>query len=185
VKPKVLNVGCSHPGIALPEVFAGWEQIRLDIDPAMQPDILGDAREMIKQDGEQVEAVYCSHNLEHYYPHEVAVVLRGMRHLLKPGGFCVIAVPDLVFAARAVVEQGPAAVLYESPAGPITALDMIYGYAAMVAAGNGAHYAHKTGFSRDSLAEALRAAGFGRVEMKPGDQFTLVAVGYRDEPSGG
>jgi predicted SAM-dependent methyltransferase len=181
--PKVLNVGSSHKSIALPALFADWEQIRLDIDPATEPDIVGDARDMINQEGEQVHAVYCSHNLEHFHPHEVAVVLRGMRHLLKPRGFAVIAVPDLGRAARAIVEQGVDSVLYDSPAGPITALEMVYGRADMVAAGK-QYFSHKTGFSRESLRAALLAAGFERVEMQAGDEFTLVAVGYRDNPTG-
>jgi predicted SAM-dependent methyltransferase len=181
---KVLNVGSAHKGIGLPALFDHWEQIRLDIDPAMEPDIVGDARDMINQQGEQVDAIYCSHNLEHFHRHEVPVVLRGMLHLLKPGGFCLLAVPDLLCAVRAAAENGLDCVLYDSPAGPITAMDMIYGRAAMIAANEGAYCAHKTGFSHDSLVRAVREAGFERVELQHGDEFTIVAVGYRAQQTG-
>src|SRR6266446_7887238 len=42
----------------------------------------------------QFDAVYCSHNLEHYYRHDGATVLRGFLHVLKPDGFAEIKVPD-------------------------------------------------------------------------------------------
>jgi predicted SAM-dependent methyltransferase len=44
--------------------------------------------------------VYCSHNLEHYYHHEVPRVLAGSLHVLKPHGFAEIRVPDVEAVCR-------------------------------------------------------------------------------------
>jgi hypothetical protein len=72
---RVLNVGGHDKRIELPPQYAGFEQILLDVDPTVTPDILCDARELSKLEPRQFDAVYCAHNLEHYYRHEVPSVL--------------------------------------------------------------------------------------------------------------
>ncbi len=57
--------------------------------------------------------------------------------------------------------------LYSSPAGPISAHDMIYGYGPEIEASGQDFYAHKTGFSADSLVRALRLADFGEIFLAP------------------
>jgi hypothetical protein len=49
--------------------------------------------------------------------------------------------------------------LYVSPAGPITPLDILYGYREYLANGN-LYMAHKCGFTHETLANNLLAAGF-------------------------
>ena len=44
---KVLNVGGNSKDIAMPDIYKGWTQVWLDIDPAVNPDVLCDARELI------------------------------------------------------------------------------------------------------------------------------------------
>ena len=55
---------------------------------------------------------------------------------------------------RSCVERGLDIddVLYQSPAGPITVLDVIYGYAAEIESSGQDFFAHKTGFTEKSLA---------------------------------
>ena len=67
----------------------------------------------------EYDAVYCSHNLEHYYRHDVPKVL---------GGFADIRVPDLQALMKIVVEKNIDIddFLYQSPARPITVRDVIY-----------------------------------------------------------
>ena len=60
---RVLNVGGNSREIPLPPIYAGWEQILLDIDPAGRPDIVGDARNLESLPAASCDAVYCSHNL--------------------------------------------------------------------------------------------------------------------------
>ncbi|HET9736059.1 MAG TPA: hypothetical protein VFP62_12375, partial [Burkholderiales bacterium] len=66
---KLLNVGGNTKDIPLPENYRGWENVLLDIDARGNPDVLCDARELTKLAGATYDAVYCSHNLEHYYRH--------------------------------------------------------------------------------------------------------------------
>src|SRR3954469_19036580 len=97
---KVLNVGGNNREIPLPQEYRGWEQVMLDIDPASKPDILLDARNLTELPAAGFEAVYCSHNLEHYFRHDLRRVLAGFLHVLKPEGFAHVLVPDIGAAIR-------------------------------------------------------------------------------------
>ena len=132
---RVLNVGGNNRTIPLPPQFADYQQLLLDIDPKGEPDLLCDARTLTTLEAAQFEAIYCSHNLEHYHRHEVPQVLAGFLHLLKDGGFAQIRVPDLHEVMRQTLTRGLDVedVLYPSPVGPITVLDVIYGYGAEIA----------------------------------------------------
>ena len=127
---KVLNVGGGSKSIALPPQYAAFEHLLLDIDPKGQPDIVCDARQLSGLPAAQFDAVYCSHNLEHYYRHDVPRVLAGILHVMKDGGFVQIRVPDLTELMRVTVSQGLDVddVLYTSPAGPVMILDVLYGH---------------------------------------------------------
>lgn len=159
---KVLNVGGSNRAIALPPQYAQYEQLLLDIDPRGAPDILCDARDLTALEAGSIDAVYCSHNLEHYYRHDVPRVLAGFLHLLKDGGFAQIRVPDIEAVMRATIDRGLDIddVLYQSPAGPIMVLDVLYGYGVEIERSGEDFYAHKTGFTQKSLLKALQQAGF-------------------------
>lgn len=159
---RVLNVGGGSKDIALPPQYSGFEQVLLDIDPAGNPDVCCDARELATLEPAQFEAVYCSHNLEHYHRHDVPRVLAGFRHVLKPGGWAHVRVPDIPAVMRLAVERGLDVedTLYTSPAGPISVLDVIYGLGRQIELSGVDFYAHKTGFSNRSLIRVLRQAGF-------------------------
>jgi SAM-dependent methyltransferase len=184
---NVLNVGGGSKLIAIPPHYAGWSQLMLDIDPNAKPDVLADARELARLEPALFDAVYCSHNLEHYYAHDVPKVLAGFAHVLKPGGFAEIRVPDVGAVARAMTERGRDMedVLYTSPAGPITVRDVLYGLGRAIQKTGVDFYAHKTGFTRRSLGDALRRAGFGTVyRLEPLAAFELRAVALRSAPGG-
>ena len=162
---KVLNVGGSKKSIALPSHFAGFEHLLLDIDPGGLPDFVSDARELTSLQAGQFDAVYCSHNLEHYYQHEVPRVLAGFMHVLKDGGFAQVRVPDIHELMKLTIESALDIedVLYVSDRGPITILDVLYGHGDQIARSGQDYFAHKTGFTNKSLVAALRAAGFSKV----------------------
>jgi SAM-dependent methyltransferase len=178
----VLHVGCGPRGSAqLPAVFhgSGWREIRVDIDPGVGPDVVASMTDMAPVASGSVDAVYSCHNLEHLYAHEVDIALREFRRVLRDSGFAVILVPDLQAAARLIVEDKLDQPAYISPAGPITPLDMLYGYRPMVASGN-PFMTHKTGFSQRTLAEALIRAGFGQATVSREQlAFNLWAVAHR------
>jgi len=160
--PSVLNVGGNSKTMPLPDHYRGWDHLLLDIDPRGDVDLVCDARELQTRKPAQFDAVYCSHNLEHYYPHDVPRVLRGFVHVLKPEGFAEIRVPDVGWVMRAVVEKGMDIddVLYDSPVGPILVRDVFYGWHVEIQRSGQDFFAHKTGFTAKSLVAALRAAGF-------------------------
>lgn len=158
----VLHVGCGpyHPEL-LHKRFRGedWREMRLDIDPGVQPDVVASLVDMHPIESDSVDAVWSSHNLEHLYAHDVPRALKEFFRVLKPGGFALVTMPDLQQVAHFIVADMLDDVAYESPAGPITPLDCIFGLGSAVANGN-EYMAHKTGFTTKSLTRRLADAGF-------------------------
>ena len=183
---RVLNVGGGDRKIPIPPHYAGWEDLLLDVDPRSNPDIVCDARQLDTLAASQFDAVYCSHNLEHYYRHDGAKVLRGFLHVLKPDGFAEIKVPDLQSVMRRCVANNLdiGDVLYQSDLGPITVRDVIYGLAREIEQSGRDFFAHKTGFTPKSLAHTLAEAGFVQtyVFVAP-DAFETRALAFKAMPS--
>jgi ubiquinone/menaquinone biosynthesis C-methylase UbiE len=153
---------------------AEWSEIRLDIDPGVAPDIVSDMTDMSAVPSGSVEALFSSHNIEHLYIHQVPVALAEFRRVLKPGGFAVIVCPDLQVMAAMIAEDKLHEPAYHSPAGGITPHDTLYGYGVQLARGY-LHMAHRCGFTRSSLMQALLGAGFSRVGLRR-SRFELSAV---------
>jgi len=106
-----------------------------------------------------VDAIYSVHNIEHVHAHEVPKVLAEFLRVLKPEGFLVVTCPDLQQVCALVAEDKLTDAAYQSPAGPITPLDILYGHGSALADGH--HYmAHHCGFTLKTLTQALHTAGF-------------------------
>jgi SAM-dependent methyltransferase len=186
VKPRVLNVGGNNKAIGIPPYFSGWEHVLLDIDPKGRPDIVCDARLLATLPPAQYDAVYCSHNLEHYYTHDGMKVLQGFAHVLKAGGFAEIRVPDMESVMKAAVERDMDIedILYVSPSGPISVRDVIYGWSVEIERSGVDFYAHKTGFTATSLKAALERTGFANVfPFVAKEAFELRALAFKTEPT--
>jgi len=179
-----LNVGGHSKNIPVPEHYKGWWHILLDIDNSKSPDIVCDARELHTLEPSFVDAVYCSHTLEHFYAHEVSSVLNGMKHVLKNDGFVEIIVPDLDAVIRYAVEKDMDIedVLYESKAGPITVKDVIYGFGEEIKRRGMDYFAHKTGFTPKSLTRALIMCGFRKMYVYSGKRFEIRAIAFKNSP---
>lgn len=177
-------MGGNSKEIPIPAVFADWEHILLDIDPTGKPDVVCDARELTTLPGATYDSVYCSHNLEHYYRHDGIKVLAGFAHILKADGFAYIRVPDLGALMRTVVEKNLDIddLLYQSPAGPITVRDVIYGYGIEIERSGNDFFAHKTGFTQKSLHAFLTASGFPWVFTGLGN-LEVMAIAFMNRPS--
>jgi SAM-dependent methyltransferase len=158
----VLHVGCGipHPD-KLHNRFRGpeWREIRLDIDPECEPDIVADIADLSAIGAASVDAVWSSHNLEHLEAHQVPVALGEFLRVLRPGGLALITTPNLAKVARLVAKGKLEDTIYTSRSGPVTPLDMLYGFGPFLARGHTA-MAHRTGFTRRSLGRHLTAAGF-------------------------
>ena len=165
----VLHVGCGKKGTApLPELFdpKEWQELRLDIDPATEPDIISSITDMAMVPSESVDAVFSQHNLEHLQFNEVPIAIREFYRVIKVGGFALIGLPDIKRAAEEIVKGNlETTPLYESPAGPIYAIDLIYGHRDFIAKGN-PFMIHKTGFTAATLEKKLHEGGFSAVVVK-------------------
>ncbi|HEX6958147.1 MAG TPA: methyltransferase domain-containing protein [Ferrovibrio sp.] len=182
----VLHVGCgpANPG-ALHHTFRhpGWRELRLDIDPDVRPDIIGSITDMSAVATDSVDAVWSSHNIEHLEAHDVPVALAEFRRVLRPDGFVLIATPDLQEICRHVAEGRLEDELYKSAAGPIAAIDVLFGLRSALARGR-TYMAHRTGFTRETLKRKLSDAGFGyaAVQARP-KAFDLWAIAFKTKPA--
>ena len=179
-KPRrVLNAGSGLKSIErLGTVFdrSEWDEIRIDLDPGVAPDVVGSMTDMRAHfNAQSFDAIWSSHSLEHLHGHEIPVALAEFRRILKVDGFALITCPDLETVMTLFLKHGPDHVIYQSPAGPITPLDMMFGHGRSIAAGH-VHMAHNSGLTAARLTNLLRQAGFADAVVKR-HEFDLWAVG--------
>lgn len=163
--PSFLHVGCGPKTKAQCTNEFGkdsWSEIRFDIDESVNPDIVGSMLNMDKVDDSSVDAVFSSHNIEHLYAHEVPVAIAEFFRVLNDEGYLVITCPDLQSVAKLVAEDKLIETAYSSPAGPISAIDILYGHRKSLASGN-LYMAHNCGFTQRILDGTLRGGGFKSV----------------------
>ncbi len=174
---KVLHVGCSTRPIIEPFSTPEWQEVRLDIDPTVSPDIVASMTDLSMIADGEFDAIWSSHNIEHLYAHEVTQALKEFYRVLKNGGGVHLLCPDLQTIAEYVAKGNLEGLLYQSPAGPISPLDTIYGLRSAIRMGN--HFmAHRTGFTAYTLANHLKAAGFSEIYSKR-TEFDLAASGFK------
>jgi Methyltransferase domain len=109
-----------------------------------------------------VDAIYSSHNIEHVFAHEIGQVLSEFRRVLADDGFVVLTCPDLQSVCEVVATDKLLEPIYQSPAGPIAPLDVLYGLRSAIAAGND-YMAHKCGFTFSVLCKLFLDSGFKSV----------------------
>lgn len=178
-RKSVLNAGSGPVNASrLHAVFTPekWAEVRLDIDPSAKPDLLSSFADMRGAVGDQrFDALFCSHAIEHLHAHEVIPAFGEFLRVLKPAGFALVTCPDLAAIASHLLAHGAESVAYQSPAGPIRPIDMLFGHSQSIADGR-VSMAHKTGFTAQRLARTALAAGFGEVRVVEGQSFDLWAV---------
>jgi predicted SAM-dependent methyltransferase len=180
---RVLNVGSGatnarrlHPAFAAD----AWEEVRFDISPDVKPDVVGSITAMTAAFPPQsFDAVWASHILEHLYAHDVPVALAQARTILRPDGFAIFTCPDLEAVASLILEHGMDHVAYQSPAGPITPLDIMFGHSPSLQRGE-IYMAHNTGFTCESLGKRLTEAGFCEALVKR-ERIDLWALALMDK----
>ncbi|HEX7672502.1 MAG TPA: methyltransferase domain-containing protein [Polyangiaceae bacterium] len=179
-RPVVLHVGCgSQSSDLLEREFPKpeWVEVRLDIDPKVMPDIVASITDMHMIETGAVDTVFSPHNVEHLFTHEVAAAFSEFARVLPPNGRAVVGVPDLQQVAKLIAEDKLLDTAYESAAGPIAPIDMVYGHRGYVARGH-VFMAHRTGFTARSLGEALVQNGFAGADVvRTG--FDLWAVAHK------
>ena len=164
--PKFLHVGCGQKHKPqTPFAKTTWKEIRLDINPNTQPDLIGSMTEMRSVEDSSVDAIYSSHNIEHLFPHEVPIALQEFRRVLKPDGFALITCPDMQSVCEIVAKGQLLEPIYMSRSGPIAAIDIIYGHRESIQKGE-TYMAHRCGFTARSMSNTLTSQGFTSITSR-------------------
>lgn len=182
---NLLHIGCGTAGAErLPACFREpqWREIRADIDPSVDPDIVCSMLDLSGIENASFDAVWSSHNLEHLSWYEVPTALAEFRRVLRSDGFALINVPDLRAIARYIIEDKLTDTLYDSAAGPISPLDVVFGHQRSLQQGN-PYMAHRTGFTANTLGQVLADAGFDEVRVHEGERWDLWALACMPETS--
>ena len=179
----LLHVGCAFLDKSHLMGFNSdnWKEIRFDIDERRKPDIVGTLTDMKLVETGSVDAVYSAYNIDHIYPHEVPIALKEFYRVLKEDGIVVITCPDLQSVCEAVAQDKLLEPYYESPAGPISPIDTLFGHRQSIAKGN-EYMAHKGGFTYSVLNRAFYDAGFKvRIGGRRPAYYELWLVAFKQE----
>jgi SAM-dependent methyltransferase len=173
----LVNVGCGPLDSGqLPSYFDCWQQVRVDVDAAVKPDIIADLTDLSQIPDGSADAVWAAHCMEHLYGHQVPVALAEFRRVLRDDGFVCVIVPDLQTVGNYLVADRLHEPAYQSAAGPVTPHDIIFGFGAAIAGGR-ASMAHRCGFTPGMLERSFRELSFGEVLLRRrGPQLELAAV---------
>jgi SAM-dependent methyltransferase len=183
-RPVFINAGCGSPDNPhLPEFFRDWRQIRVDVDPGTTPDVVADIADLAVFPDASADAVWSSHCIEHLFAHQVTQALTEFRRVLRTNGFACITVPDLQAIAQWIAEDRLHETVYESPAGPVTAHDMLWGFSPAIAGGNRA-MAHHCGFTPTLFLACLQEAGFAEILLRRKNTLELVALALPEASDG-
>jgi len=139
-----------------------WVEIRFDGEASANPDIEGDSRTLDGVQDESVDAVFCSHHLQHHYANDIPLVLESVKRVLKPDGFVILVGVDLQAVARLVAEDKLTEAAYTTETGIITPLDLLYGHRGMMAKGDFTQV-HRSGLTMNVLMATLKEVSFGSV----------------------
>ena len=159
----------------LPAFFRSWKEFKVDVDPSTKPELVTSITDLSAIAGHSVDAIWSAHCVEHLYAHEVPQALAEFRRILREDGFVCIVVPDLQVIAQWIAEDRLNETIYQSPAGDVTAHDMIWGFGPALAYGNNA-MAHHCGFTPTPLIQTLAAAGFAEIMVRRRSNLELVAL---------
>jgi SAM-dependent methyltransferase len=174
--PIYANLGCGpRSGARAPEFFAGWRELRVDVEAAVDPDIVADISDLGAIASQSLDGVWCSHCLEHLYEHQVDRALSEMARILRPDGHACILVPDLQTVAGYIAADKMHETLYGSPAGPITPHDVVFGFGRDVAEGL-TFMAHRCGFTPSAMIRHLQSAAFGEFVLVRRANFELAVI---------
>jgi ubiquinone/menaquinone biosynthesis C-methylase UbiE len=162
---KILHAGCG--GEYLPPQYLPFnaEEVRLDANPDMKPDIVASIDDL--GDIGPFDGIHCSHCLEHLQWDHAHKALSEFYRVLNVGGFLYIQVPNLE-GIKPTLE-----VLYEVNGLKITGIDILYGCRHF--AKNNEWMLHRSGWIPETLVKAFEDAGFQHVGVRSGGLYLDVA----------
>ena len=179
----LVNLGSGTKGGSwLPALFADWREVRVDVDAGVAPDILADIGDLSAIESGSVDAVWAAHCLEHVYLFQVGQAVAEVHRILADDGFFCAIVPDLQAVAEYIASDRLHEVVYESPAGPVIAHDMVFGFGPHLQLGRPS-MAHKCGFTPSLFAQKLQSAPFGQIVLRRRGNQELAGLAFKRAPS--
>lgn len=181
INPKgksILNVGSGKSTMddaIFVEDLVGCIEYRLDIDNDNNPDICLDATNLSGLSDNQFDVVYTSHMMEHLDYFQVIPTIKDFLRITKSNGEVRIIVPNLKAIASEIANGNLLGTLYNSPGGPISALDMLYGHRASILYGT-EFMRHKTGFTKESFEFMLKEANIDNFIIEEKDFDLLIKI---------
>jgi SAM-dependent methyltransferase len=181
-----LHVGCGpvrRAGTLAAFVEEDWREVTVDIDARVKPDIVDCLPALALVPDASCDAVFSSHTLEHLYDHDVRAAAHSFRRVLRPGGFVIAVTPDLQAISSHLAMGDLDTPLYDTPVGPVTPLDILFGHRAFTASGND-FMAHRTGFTRFSITRIFREVGYPAAASICRDyRYDLVTMAFPEDRS--
>jgi len=178
-KKIVLNVGCGKTELNLQtNYFSDWKEIRVDAFENSTADVISSIVEFEGIPDSCADALWASHVVEHNYWHDLPKIFSNIMRVLKDDGFAIIRVPNLASIAG-FIQEDILGTVYNSPAGPVSALDMLYGHRLFVETW-GEGMAHKTGFTKNSMETILESLGIKAIVKE--SNLEVVAFLFKEEP---
>jgi len=156
VKTQRLNLGCGD------KLLDGY--INIDVAPSRKgaiPDIVADLRN-IPLDPETADEILAVHVIEHFYLWEARKVLVHWQGLLKRGGTIILECPNILTAARSLVNDESLASDLEGKRGQHV-MWPLYGDPGW----EDPLMCHKWGYTPSSLIRLLSESGFTNVRQEP------------------
>ena len=181
----LLHVGCGPEDLSHIKGFEidDWKEIRLDIDESVNPDIVGSLIDMKSVETASVDSIYSAYNIDHIFPHQVPIALGEFYRVLKDDGFVVIKCPDIQRVCEVIVQDKLLETLYDSPIGPVSAIDIMYGNRKEISDGN-FYMEKKVGFTYSVLNGAFAEAGFkARYGGRSEKGWELALVAFKQQKS--
>lgn len=155
-----LHLGCG------PDKRAGW--INIDTNAAAVPDIVGSVERLPQFENSSVDVIEACHLFEHLTYTQAKHALVEWARVLRPGGELLLELPDLDACVRILGK-------HQDERGFDLGLIGIFGWPPAIDE-EGAPQIHKWGWTRESIAAALREVGFEHVEFGPITQTWRVAA---------
>ena len=184
--PRFLHFACGEMTKANTTklfLFFDWEEVRHDSNENLQKkaDIVTPLTDLSKIESESYDAVFSSHSLERLYPHEVGKALSELLRVLKKDGHLLITCADLLAACTLVAEDKLLEPAYESPAGKVSPLDILYGFRPAIAAGH-TQFARHCGFTPKAMMGTLAQVGFASLwAARNPEMFTFAVLATKTE----
>lgn len=114
---------------------------------------------------DEFDAISFQQGLQKLHLFEVTQTVEQFKRILKTEGFIHLSTPDLHRVVDYIKNDILEDAIYQSPIGPVYALDMVYGHRDQVKM-DGLEAVYQSGFTAASLGRIVKDAGFYNIRVK-------------------